>query len=861
MPLADGARLGPYQILAPLGAGGMGEVYRALDTRLGREVAVKVLPEAFACDPERRSRFEREARAVAALSHPHIVALFDVGEEEGTAYVVTELLKGETLRSVLRRGPLTPRKAVEQVAQVARGLAAAHENGIVHRDLKPENLFVTTDGQLKILDFGLARQEAPKGPVASEIATLTRDTAAGVVLGTVGYMSPEQVQGLTVDHRTDVFALGCVLFETLTGRRAFERPTAVETLTAILKEDPPAFSTTGRVLPTALERTVHRCLEKSPAERFQSARDVAFALEALSGDSQASDLGSARILVRTRRRPWALALLCVALAIAAGLGFLTGRWAASGGPRPTFQRLTRRHGPIVSARFGPDGRTVFYGAAWENGPFRIYQARLEGGELALPVENADLLSVSHDGQLAMLMVKRWGANAWWKMGTLAVAPAAGAAPREVAEDVWSADFAPDGRSLAVVRQGPAGRRLEYPLGNTLYETAAFLFYPRVSPDGERVALFEWNAITSLALIVVDRQGRRSVLGDGWDDWYDLVWSRDGREIWFAAVSRCEGERGSLRAIDLGGRQRTLADTPGGMDIHDLAADGRALAAQLHTRSALRAWSTRRPQDHTIASSEAAVLVDLSTDGTALLFNELSSCEAGQRASAATYYQALDGAASFRVADGWASALSPDGRLAVVQATNGLRLLPTGPGEPRDVPVRLASWSGARWMPDGRRLLVVTEEAGGRARFQLVDLSGGAPAARPVSTLFTHDPLSLRWSVSPDGRSVAIPGGDGRMLLVPLDGSNPQSLPGSDSNLEALQWSPDGRQLYCYRRGEIPARVERIDVATGRRTPWREVWPPSLAATGVDLVLSQDLTTGAYTYPDVTADLYLVNGLR
>jgi serine/threonine protein kinase len=388
----------------------MGEVFRARDTRLGREVAVKVLPEAFAHDPDRLARFQREARAVAALSHSNIVALHDIGEEEGTAYAVTELLDGETLRSALRRGPLPVRKAVEQAVQIAQGLAAAHEKGIVHRDLKPENVFVTADGQVKILDFGLARHETPSGPVESEVQTLTRDTAPGVVLGTVGYMSPEQVQGLAVDHRADVFALGCVLFEMLTGRRAFERLTSAETMTAILREDAPALSGTGRPIPAALERTVHRCLEKSPTERFQSARDVAFALEALSGDSQPSGLGPAGVVAKSRRRLWAVAALGVALAAATGLGFLAGRRNSGRGSALSYERLTQRQGPILSARFGPDGRTVFYGAAWEGGPFRIYQTRPEGGELALPMENADLLSVSRDGQLAVLLLKRMSPN-------------------------------------------------------------------------------------------------------------------------------------------------------------------------------------------------------------------------------------------------------------------------------------------------------------------------------------------------------------------------------------------------------------------------------------------------------------------
>jgi len=269
----------------------MGEVYRARDTRLDRDVAIKVLPSQIALDPDRRARFEREARAVAALTHPNVLAIHDVGAHEGTPYLVTELLEGETLRQRLEDGALTPRKSVEIGVQIAGGLAAAHEKGIVHRDLKPDNVFVTRDGRVKILDFGLAAQLTQDSGDANS-PTIAGATGPGVVLGTVGYMSPEQVRGVKVDHRTDIFALGAVLFEMLTGRRAFQRDTAAETMTAILKEDVPELSSTGRQIAPPLDRIVRRCLEKNPDERMQAARDVAIALEAVSGSDVSTPSGA-----------------------------------------------------------------------------------------------------------------------------------------------------------------------------------------------------------------------------------------------------------------------------------------------------------------------------------------------------------------------------------------------------------------------------------------------------------------------------------------------------------------------------------------------------------------------------------------
>ena len=327
--LAAGARLGPYVVTEALGAGGMGEVYRARDTRLERDVAIKILPAPLAQDTDRRARFEREARAVAALSHPNILAIHDVGLHEGTTYAVTELLEGETLRQRLESGAMPPRKAVEIGVQIANGLAAAHEKGIVHRDLKPENVFVTRDGRVKILDFGLATE---LGTTSPDSPTIAGGTEPGMILGTVGYMSPEQVRGTQVDQRTDIFALGAVLFEMLTGRRAFRRDTAAETMTAILKDDVPELSTSGSPVPQGLDRIVRRCLEKNPDERMQSARDIAIALEAVSGSDVSSVRGTGQPEIKPRRRWYPIAVGLALLVAGAAGGYLAARSLSSRTP-------------------------------------------------------------------------------------------------------------------------------------------------------------------------------------------------------------------------------------------------------------------------------------------------------------------------------------------------------------------------------------------------------------------------------------------------------------------------------------------------------------------------------------------------
>src|SRR3974390_2439767 len=329
MPLAAGTTLGQYEIRSALGAGGMGEVYRAYDNRLQREVAIKVLPESLTSDPERLRRFEQEARVVAALNHPNILAVYQMATHNGVSYMVTEFLDGETLRERLTHAPLPLRKAIDYAVQIAHGLAAAHDRGIIHRDLKPENIFVTKDGRIKILDFGLAKlQENPHSAVRSphshaapDAPTLAESTQPGMVVGTPAYMSPEQVRGEPTDHRTDIFAFGCVLYEMLSGRRAFRRDTPVESMNAVLKEDPPDLRASHTNIPPAPERVVRRCLEKSPESRFQSAKDLAFGIENAGTASTSDGVGAADLTPKgwriPRALPWALATF-----LAAALAFL-----------------------------------------------------------------------------------------------------------------------------------------------------------------------------------------------------------------------------------------------------------------------------------------------------------------------------------------------------------------------------------------------------------------------------------------------------------------------------------------------------------------------------------------------------------
>ncbi|HTK94884.1 MAG TPA: serine/threonine-protein kinase, partial [Terriglobales bacterium] len=456
MTINAGSKFGPYEVHSSVGAGGMGEVYKARDTRLNRDVAIKVLPEGFAQDADRLSRFEQEARVVATLNHPNILAIYDIGKEAGSPYLVTELLEGEPLREKMKGGAMSPRRAVEYALGIAQGLAAAHEKGIVHRDLKPENVFITRDGRVKVLDFGLAKLTRAETVAmgANDSRTVDHATSPGMLLGTVEYMSPEQVRGSPADSRSDIFALGSLLYEMLSGKRPFHRETGAETMTAILKEDPPEVTESANHVPPGLDRIVRRCLEKAPEQRFQSARDLAFALDSISGVSGATSasgiaLGRALPQARNWRMPAVAALLVV---LAAAMYFVGRSTARGGNSNVAYKQVSFRPQSIFRALFAPDGQTVVFTAADDGTTPTLYTIQAEYPEAkSSGLKGVQLLAVSKKGELALLTHVQFIAHRLFR-GTLARMPLGGSAPREILEGVEEADWAPNGDDLAIIRE-------------------------------------------------------------------------------------------------------------------------------------------------------------------------------------------------------------------------------------------------------------------------------------------------------------------------------------------------------------------------------------------------------------------------
>jgi Tol biopolymer transport system component len=858
MPLAPGSRLGAFEIVAPIGSGGMGEVYRARDPRLGRDVAVKVLPSDAATDPGLVARFEQEARAASALNHPNIVTVHAIGQESSTLYIAMELVEGKTLRELLQSGRLASRKVVEIALQVAQGLARAHSAGIVHRDLKPENIMVSRDGLVKILDFGLAKLIVREndGPAADD-GTIPNRTLPGFVMGTAGYMSPEQVRGGAVDSRSDIFSFGSILYEMVSGSRAFSGDSTIETMNAILKEDPPDLDLSDLRLPAGLDRVIRHCLEKDPDQRFQSAKDLAFDLDAMSRFSTASARpGELAPLRRPKylrpRMSWlagALALLC---------GVLLVERIRRPGP-PSFRQVTFRHGTIPSARFAPEGRAILCGAAWDGGPLEIFTVRPESPESRpLGVKGAGLLAISPFGDVAISLGRRF-VGGFLYTGTLGSVPLAGGAPREILEDVEEADWGPDGRELAVVRTVGGRDRLEFPIGQVIYETSGYISHIRVSPAGGRIAFIDHAVRLDNAgsVCVIDRDGRRQELSSGWSSAEGLAWAPKGREIWFTATR--VGASRALFAVTPAGHQRLVWRVPGRLTLQDISPEGRVLLTHDSRGKGIIGLTPELSKGRDLSWFDWSRSMDLSPDGRLVLFDETGE---GGGEEYSVYLRGTDGSPAVRLGDGIAQALSPDGRWALCIITHSspqqLKILPTGPGQPRIVTHDRINHVSASWLPDGRRIVFVGNSPGAGPRLYVQDLEEGP--ARPISaegvSIFGN-------SVRPDGRFVAAAGPGRRIALYPLEGGTPRPLPGVLEGESPVRWSPDGRSLFVWRPGELPAMVTRVEIATGRRTPVREILPadPAGVLSISPVLLSEDGKTCVYTYFRILSDLYVVEGLR
>ena len=850
--LSPGDRLGRYEVVALLGAGGMGEVYRARDPHLKRDVALKVVRRPVA-NAEQIARFTREARAASSLNHPNIVAVYDAGVEGGTPYVVTELLEGETLRARLDRGPLPFRKAVDYGIQIALALDAAHARGIWHRDVKPGNAFLMNDGRVKLLDFGIAKL-ADRGLQAESEEPTSDLSESREVLGTAGYMSPEQVLGQPVDHRTDIFALGAVLYEMLTRTRAFKRGSAVETMNAVLHDDPADPLTLNPGLSPMAATIVRRCLEKNKEERFQSARDLAFGLQQLRDVTG----GTKPILVPvlTRRKVTRAIVAALLLVAAVAAGSLLRRVPDP----PAFDQLTFGRARISAARFVADARGVVYSEAREKGEPELL--RIDPGEspVARPLgfpAGTELLAAK-SGELAVSVNRRFIMGERFA-GTLGVAPFGSSTPREEHNDVEQADWDPSGKQMVVVRS-PGGRggtsSLEYPPGTKLYETGNSIRFPRVSRDGTHIAFLEdpVGAAEAGQVSVLDLANKRvSVLTKNWRSARGLAWSADGREIWFTAGDSRANR--ALHAVTLRHKPedppRLVLDPAGSLTLFDIALDSRVLLTLDDDRRVLVGAKENQPE-RDLSWFDDSGLADVADDGSAVLFSDRFG----------VYVRGTDGSGAVRLGDinAYADDFSPDGNKVLATTTSEtpeLVILPRKAGAHQVMPrYAITSYLGARWFPDGR-ILFTGREKGRTLRSYVQSATGGPPTAvTPEGT----------WVVSLDKNGkmgAAIGTTQPGISIIPIDGGLSRMVPGSQPGDRPVAWTDDGKALWIFRRFEVPAEVIRLDIATGNRKPWRRLVPSDL--TGVYSVNEFAITPSGsayyYTYKRLLSQLYQVRGLR
>jgi serine/threonine protein kinase len=900
-----GETIGPYKILSLLGSGGMGTVYLAQDLRLGRKIALKLLPPHFTNDKDRLRRFQQEARAASALNHPNILTVHEIEQKSDLHYIATEFVDGLTLRQKMAEAPINVRDAVNIATQIASALDAAHRAGITHRDIKPENVMLRSDGYVKVLDFGLAKLTDDSTFEWINEAESGTTTRPGIVMGTPRYMSPEQARGLDVDSRTDIFSLGVIMYEMLMGRVPFDGATPSDVIAALLKDDPAPMSVDPQ-----FEQLVKRTLAKNPDDRYQTAAELFGDLNKLKqaiqtndtwSDLSASESSSGTIgseaatagsrlgatdpetvqdttsleesRTRGKRRfGFIIAAVVVVLVGAMAIASLNRRGTAPASDptgRSSGRALTIRSGYISAARFAPDGKTVIYSAAFDGRPLELFATDTIGSESRpLGIPSAALKDISATGEMAVLLNFELSWNEG-RNGTLALVPSSGAEPRVLMDGIDEATFAPDGKSLAIIRAEMGQHQLEYPIGEVLFKSEGWMSYPRFSRMGDKIAFFEHPLGDNSGSVKLLDLSTKSIvtLSTGWRALKGLAWSANGNALWFGGSKL--GKKQNINSVSLSGQERLNIDEMASYSkLEDISPQGRLLISHGNTHTTM-VLLTDMPKSESLSNGARfawSTSADISNDGKTLLFYEWGWEAANELQVKSTYIRKLDDPNPIRLGEGRALALSADGNWALAvqeKSPPQLVLLSTAPGKQKELPnPGFKEYHYGSWFPDGRRILFTAVEARQDAsvRSYVQDVDTGV--VRPLTEEGTE---AVR--ISPDGKKVVIldPYGaysvhfiDSEAADVPLS-----SLERTD---EPIQWSADGQALYVRGGSDFAAKVYRVDIATGQRRVWRDILPSNpVGLSGIEakpggIAISSDGKVCVYTYWTTLHELLLMDHL-